>query len=379
MQSNDIMIIQDLLDNKKDCFWEKDEIVDIINNKIERLTGCILYNKENVIKKIDTLNANLIPIIDFNDFRNKFNLNLIFYKDQPQIVYNNTMITKSNIKDIMKNIVETKREHIPVIPNLFLENMENIINKFINKDLSVKYNCSNMTTIYLPWWKLFEMKCYKQNKHANQVLEKYKYMDDIISGKNFAEEDKENDPELAQILKEIKEFEESKEDISDDKQMDDQYRMEVMTYLDDNEMGQFLEDIEKIDNYNKESNIQKDIVEFIKFMLDIVSINHNKIYKVYFVNVLFKYIISKNNFLKNHYNFQKVVKSKINELEGDIVELMQSSGLKLANEIFNTLAAANKMIKHLESDSDDDSISEDDGIPETNVDSPMYDSDDMKN
>ena len=102
--------------------------------------------------------------------------------------------------------------------------------------------------------KLFEMKCYKQNKHANQVLEKYKYMDDIISGKNFAEEhkeDKENDPELAQILKEIKEFEESKEDISDDKQMDDQYRMEVMTYLDDNEMGQFLEDIEKIDNYNK--------------------------------------------------------------------------------------------------------------------------------
>jgi hypothetical protein len=279
----------------------------------------------------------------------------------------------------MKDIEETKKEHIPIIPKLFLENMENVINKFINKDLSVKYNCSNMTTNYLPWWKLFEMKCYKQNKHADQVLEKYKYMDDIISGTNFAEEhkeNKENDPELAEILKEIKEFEEGNGDNLDDKQMDTQYRMEVMTYLDDNEMGQFLDDIEKIDNYNKESNIQKDIVEFIKFMLNIVSTNHNKIYKVYFVNVMFKYIISKNNFLKNHNNFQKVVKTKINDLEGDIVELMQSSGLKLANDIFNTLGAANKLFKHFESDYDSDS---DDSIPETNVDSPMYDSDDMKN
>ena len=142
-----------------------------------------------------------------------------------------------------------------------------------------------------PYWKLFEIKCKKANKYLDNSQDEYKYLDKVISGKIYEKEvapavqiqqQDAEDPELKLILMQIAEFEKKELEKSsannkltpqEKKEQDDHHKMEIMSYLNDNEVMVFLDKLDKAEQaekdpaYNENSYVNK----VIKVYLDSVS------------------------------------------------------------------------------------------------------------
>ncbi len=328
--------------------YNKDFIQDLVNNKLEAMTRCNLYNKKDLLEEIDNLSIksldsismiimkNMLVVIDFNImFKSGFNIHIMFNKDDPIILYENKMVdnTEAALFKVRQNILETKLDLLPPIYNLYLDTIISNIMKIISKDLSIIYSCCNIPPPYL---KLFEMKCIKTNIHARDTLTKYKYIDDIITGymyqKHTIVEEQKEDSELASMLKEINEYENNKDN------NDDTYRMEIMAYSNDNEVAYFLDTNEKIEKLNKEN-----IINYIKAFLDAVSNIDNKIMKIYYINWMLKYIMTIEDFISKNASFCNIVDNKINELY-DQLYIIQSSEISFGKEVTITFTKAREFI-----------------------------------
>lgn len=359
------------------------QVKDLVNSVIEMKTGCKVYNKSQLLEEInqklsenpnllksimkESISKNLIPEISFNTlFKSNLDFTIVFNKDQVNILYKNNLVEKSEFGKIKEDLIKNKLNYLPEITELYVDNIIRVIDKFMNKDLSVKYYCVD---IPVPYWKLFEIKCKKSNHQAEKVYSEYKSIENVINGKIYEKEpvnniqvinqDEEPDPEMKLILMQIEELENKEKNIKslnnkeltakEKKDLDDQYRMEIMSYLNDNEVMLFLEKLEQIDNQEKNPNYNDKnyFIETIKMLLDTISVPTNKMIKFYFVNRMFNFIILNENFLTEHDNFRKTVKAKIEEINDDIY-IIQTAGLAFSNEITNTFSKSMELIDNIE-------------------------------
>lgn len=290
-----------------------DQATEYINATFEVHTGCKLYNKNDIINDIMTntnndltniminhIKANYISEISYNNLFDKYNLSLIFRNDDIIILHNNKKIILDDFKEIVMNDYQ-----LPICPKLYTDNIMTIINKFINKDITVKYNCIN---IPLPYLNLFEIKCKKINEHQD-----ISYYENIINKKQTTKIEIKNNYNLS---------------------IDMIHRTEVMEYLDDETaINDFLCDLSIIDdiihnNDNKDSCIIADIKQVLKMISNIEII----IVKFYFVNWLLKICIQHIDLLINNTNLKEIMLNK-NEYIKEKLHIIQSCGLSLVDDI----------------------------------------------
>jgi len=115
--------------------------------------------------------------------------------------------------------------------------------------------------------------------------------------------------------------------------------MEVMSYLNDEQMDYFLEKMEYIDDQEKNLDIKnkKDITLYVGQLLNFVNNANNNMIKYYIVFKMFTFLLKCDDFLNQHDNFRNIVHKKANQLlENDLV-IFQSTGLELSNELSNIL------------------------------------------
>lgn len=337
-----------------------EDIENLVLNYIENATGCTLFNKSNMLLELKALfdnqpndlikelssiiNKNIIPQINFEKlFKSDLDFTFVFNQDEIVIFYQNKKVELNSINDIKKNLLEHKLKSLPVITELFVENIGNIIEKLIKKDMTVKYYLINMP---VPYWKLFEIKSNRISKKTifDQNLE------DIISGKNYqikSKEDSEPDDELKAILIQIEEYEKNasnKNNLSDaqKQEKDSLYRMEVMSYLNDDEMNYFLETVENIDNLvnNIDFKTGKSISNLISNLLNIVAESSNTMIKYYIVYRMFSILLECEDSLLLNDTFRNVVYKKANDLLKTEKIFIQSSELELLKEM-NTILHKN--------------------------------------
>jgi hypothetical protein len=355
-------------------------------DKLEYLTGYKLFNKSQICNQLieipnehlllETKNIickNVIMQIDFNKIF-KSNLNFTFIiKDSIVILYKNKQVDANNIFDIKKDLIKNNIDIFPIIYEGYIDTLCNIIMQFINKDLIVKYYCIN---IPIPYWKLFELKCGINGLVI--YLEKCIELDAIISGKYYQinqssiispikmnddtqyaiNEDKDKDEDevkliLMQINKLEKVYNIAKPNIisSDEEytKLDTHYRMEVMSYLNDTEMEKYLEIIEKIDEFDKNSKLSEQtyINTYIKTLIDAISSIKSTIAKFYYIYKLYDFICKIPHFIKIHTTFRKTITNKINEFADDMY-IIQTAGLKLSDAIMTTLNKIKELIDTIE-------------------------------
>jgi hypothetical protein len=260
------------------------EQVKTLIDMIESKTGCKVYNKvkllEELTEKVDqdatkikdytkeVITKNLVPEVSFNNlFKSNLDFTLVFNNDDVNILYKNKKVELKDLVSIKEDLLENKLKHLPEITELFVDNVIKVIGKFMNKDPSVKYHCVNIPE---PYWKLFEIKCKKANKQFDNNQEEYKHLDKVITGKIYEKEippavqiqqQDTEDPELKHILMQIAEFEKKEQEktVSNQKitpqqkkDLDDQHKMEIMSYLNDEEVMIFLSKLEQSDQLEKE-------------------------------------------------------------------------------------------------------------------------------
>jgi len=332
-------------------------IENLVLNYLENATGCTLFNKSNILLELKTIfdnppndlikelsniiNKNIIPQINFEKlFKSDLDFAFVFNQDEVVIFYQNKKVELNSLNDVKKNLLENKLNSLPIITELFVDNIGNIIEKLIKKDMSVKYNLIN---IPLPYWKLFEIKSKRINKKfiIDQNLE------DIISGKKYSNPDSED--ELNAALIQIEELEKTDNKINQqNKELDSHYRMEVMSYLNDEEMDYFLEKMEYIDDQEKNIDVEnkKDITIYVGQLLNIVNNSNNKMIKYYIVFKMFTFLLKCSNFLEQHENFRNIVLKKANQLLEDIV-IFESSGLELSKELSGILYKMKDIIEKI--------------------------------
>ena len=342
----------------------------IVQDLIEKSTGCTLFNKSNLLKEIKTnledqpdnllelssklISKNLIPQIKFESmFKSNLEFTLVFNQNEIIVLYKNKKIELNSINDVKKDLLENKLNYLPVITDLYLDNIDTIIKKLINKDLTVKYYLIDFP---IPYWKLFEIKSKRTNNNLTD-----KCLEDIISGKNYCQvqiyEELEQDDELKAVLLQIEEYE-NKSKLFDNnltnaqkKELDTQYRMEVMSYLNDNDMNYFLDKLEYTDDEEKNIDINNkhSITQFIGNYIKTIQEAPNKMIKYYALYKMFDFILRCENYMTEHDHLRSVVLKKINELvtSGDLY-LIESAGLTLSSEITTTMNKANEMLEKIE-------------------------------
>ena len=316
--STDINIVKNILgleSNLESNFKYDKELI----NKIELLSGVKIYNKNNLCDEIEELEnkdltniskcivKNMLTEITFETmFRKNLDFSIAFNKDDVLVLYKNKIIQMEELAYIQKDIIDTKKEYLPPISELYIDCIITIIDKLIKKDLSVCFHCTHFPTM---WWKLFELKCIKYNSKAPYVLAKYDFLQDIISGTNYKKVvipilektdmmEVVSDDDISDILKQIdayenKEDDDIKYDTNNECGNDDIHRMEVMSYLNDNEVMFFLNKTETIDKFSKELT-KENICSNISTLLKLVSETDNKIIKFYFVNCFITNILINN-------------------------------------------------------------------------------------
>jgi hypothetical protein len=340
-----------------------DTIKDIIMNKFEETTGCKLYNKLNITSKIDNLkmheikhliNQNMIPEISFNTmFKSDLQFTFVFKEDEILVLYKNVKIELYKLADIKTDLLTNEIKFLPIIPEIFVNNITNIIEKLIKKDMSVKYHLIDFP---VPYWNLYQIKCKKSNFSFLKDLDKYKYLEHIISGKNCeiinnTQLCEKEDPELEIFLEQIKEMENNNQPIinTKSKESDDLYRMEIMSYLNDDDIIYFLEKMEMIDKIEStvQINIDIDIFKYVNILLNTVSSTPNKMIKYYVVYKIFDFIIKIKDYITSNNIFRNVIIKKINEIQENIY-ILQSSGLEFFKEFISTLDNCKATIDDIE-------------------------------
>lgn len=342
-----------------------EDIENLVLNYIEKSTGCTIFNKSSLLSEIknnfenhqedllknisNIINKNLIPQIKFDYmFKSNLNFTLVFNQDEIIILYKNKKIELNSINDIKKDLLENKLNYLPIITELFINNIGNIIEKLIKKDLTVKYYLIDIPT---PYWKLFEIKSKRINK---KIIIFDQNLEDIISGKIYLlkiNEDSEPDDELKAVLMQIEEYEKNASNNNNltDVQKQEQdilYRMEVMSYLNDDEMNYFLETIEHIDDQEKNIDLtnNKSITLLFGEMLNVVTNTSNKMIKYYGVYRLFTFLLKNENFLLINDIFRKIAYKKAIELLTYDMVIIQLTGLEISKEITDILYKTKDLI-----------------------------------
>ena len=352
-----------------------DMVLQVIG-KIGEITGCKLYNQDqltNQLVELDeenfveqakkTICENLIPQVEFNTlFKSNLGFTLVFNQDDVIVLYKNKPVTVENLNSIKSNFVENNKEILPCVSEMYVNNVCQVVEKFITKDISVQYYCTNIPQ---PYWKLFEIKCKKANTITQSIKSQCQELDKIITGEKFKvrqsnnvqvlnQESTVDDPELRAALMQIEEFENKNKSINSNnaslsdnekKALDDVYRMEVMSYLNDNDIMQFLDVLEKIDGFDKEAKYseQEFITKYFKFVLESTSLMGNKIAKFYYVYKLYCLINDAPWFIEKHDGMRANVANKINEFTEELY-ILQSAELKLYHGIVNTMNKTKNLI-----------------------------------
>jgi hypothetical protein len=231
----------------------------------------------------------------------------------------------------------------PPFPELYIENLKTIIDKFNNIDVSVVYNCSNINSIY---WNLFAIKAKKKHPCTLVQMNNYNYIKDIISGDIYKEDD---------IMKEINMIEhEHKDSFSDSDEPyennNEIFRLEVMSYLNDSQVNSFLnidEEVSISEDKVLDYNNKEQVVEHISGMLNINNTDIPTLAKIYFTNKLFKFMLNCKNFLATYSKFMVTVKNKIIEIEQDSV-LIKFTKINLTQDFIKTLKMTKELIASLE-------------------------------
>ena len=352
---------------------------------IENFTGCKLYNKVQLTSKMSELPednftseaqkailSNLIPQVDFNSlFKSDMEFTLIFKEDDVVILYKNNPITMENLEQIKLNLVKNSMKDFPSITELYVDNIVGVISKFINKDISVQYYCAN---IPLPYWKLFEIKCKKSNSTTQAINDKCQELEKIITGQYFnvvksnniqviGQTPSPDDEELKAVLMQIEEYEGKNKNSNTDNNitninnmsdneknaLEDVYRMEVMSYLNDNEIMIFLDALEKIDGFVKDGKYsdKEFITKYMKFLLDLSATMENKIARFYCVYKVYCLINNSPWFIEQHEKMRTNVTNKIIEFTDELY-ILQSAELKLYHGVSTTMNKTKEIIDSIE-------------------------------
>ena len=119
----------------------------LVNKMIEEMTGCTIYNKNEILKRIDNMDTNsfiqevsknIVMELNYEKFK-EMGFSIIFVNDNVYVLYHNRKVTSSIVDEISKASL-----NIPQFPELYIMNLKTIIDKFNNMDISVLYNCSNI-------------------------------------------------------------------------------------------------------------------------------------------------------------------------------------------------------------------------------------------
>jgi len=342
-------------------------------DKIKDLTGYTLFNKSQLYNKLNEIpNKDLlletkniiwkhvIMQIDFNTIF-KSNLNFTFIiKDSIIILYKNKQVDANNILDIKKDLIKDNIDIFPIIYQVYIDTLCNIIMQFIDKDLIVKYYCTN---IPIPYWKLFELKCNKINSINILYHEKCKQLDSIILGNYYQPTQQlpltnNNEEQINELNNDtIKEYSSLSNVDVEYKIFDNDYRFEVMAQLNDDELNSYLEIIDKLDMFDKINNLsdEKYIHKYIKILVDATDIT-NIIAKFYYIYKLYDFFCKIPEFIKIHTSFRKTVTLKLYEIINEMY-IIQVYGLKLYDALLITINKSKELIDTIEKTIDPNYIS----------------------
>lgn len=324
----------------------------LINTGIEIMTGCTIYNKPEILNRISNMDKkdialeiskNILPELNFEKFK-EMGFSIIFVNDNVHVLYNNSKVT-SSIVDTIPFSLQTINK--PQFPELHIQNLKTIIDKFNNLDISVVYNCSNINPIY---WKLFTLKAMKRYPDTQAIHNANKHITDIISGAIYKKEE----DEMKDIMKEINMME-HKDSFSDSDEPyennNEIFRLEVMSYLNDNQVNNFLnidEIVSTIEDKVLDYDNKEQVVKFISYMLNINNTDDlPTLGKIYFTNKLFKFILNCKNFLSENRKFMVTVKNKIIELEQES-PLIKFAKINLTQDFIKTLKMTKELIASIE-------------------------------
>ena len=285
------------LPTEKNFLFTLEEIENLINTTYEETTGCTLYNKSDILRQYKNdlsmekltqeLLSNTICEIDFSEiFKSKMGFQLFFRNDDIYIMYKNKII---QIPDELSYICNQQKKPIKNCWDfMYTYTLCNIIKSLHKKDLTVRYHCKNIPP---PYWELFKIKCNKvdQPNTINQKLES------IINGSNYKK------PLI--IIPDISQ--ETEEVLSSSEEYN--YRMELMAYLDDTEMENFLNLLETHDSKYKtlKLNDMQFLKSYLLFLVDKINQQENKLVKYYLLFLFMKYY-NLNHQLVNQSEFTQV-------------------------------------------------------------------------
>ena len=299
-----------------------EQIKDIIYNKFEDITGCKLYNKDNIIQEIDNNNLvsssiseikkNLIPQITFNSmFKSNLDFYLVFSQDNVVVIYKNEKVVPSNIENIKLDLINTKHMYLPVISNFYVDNIFSVINKLVNKDLTVRYN---LIDVPKPYWNLF---CCKSK---NTTEQNNKYYEDIISGKNY-----------------IKNKQETVNSYNEDLCIND-----LLNILSEDESNKFLIFYSKLNDLY--INTEDDIFDYVNFFFELLElsleINPNLSNYLFIYYKLLNFVILNKETILNsecthpnmpiekrierRYDNEDIILHKMNKAHGDMINVFDN-------------------------------------------------------
>ena len=314
----------------------KTEISSIFTN-IENENSCTIFNKESILNQIkdqiisnelkDLILKNLITSINAEDFK-KYGFNILFIEDDVKVLFNHNII--KDINDI--DTIISKLDHIK--SDLYKDCIKNVILKLMNKDISVKYILNKIPT---PYWKLYEIKCKKTQKNNTKEIE---YYEKILNG-SYVNKD-------VKIEEKIRLIERTKEE----KDKDEMYRMEILSYLSDEDVLQFLNYLETMDKLDEllDLNITSSTIkDYASNLLNIFRTSKNKMKKYYILNRLLIFIeeVKKKLCLSN---INKSIIISILEIMKEIkmnndMYIIETAGITFSKEIKTRF---DKMLKILE-------------------------------
>jgi hypothetical protein len=374
---------KDLLNNQESLTIEQIDM--IVNNLLEKKTGLTIYNKPFLMtyiqKKIEEIKKtdeslqpnivelsyeeiikNIIPEIKFATlFKSNLDFSLVFDSDDVIILYQGKRIEIDDLNNISKDLIENKVTYLPEISEIYVENIIKSLELFMKKDLTVKYHCVDIPQ---PYWNLFEIKCNKTNPLCKNNMSKYLEINKIISGDYYKEPkhvqvtNQSDDPELQDILKQIKDFEENekhkniiKTSLSNEylEANDGQYRMEIMSYLNDEQLMYFLDIMEKIDTSAKNISNSDDneIINHIKLILSSNEKANNKMLSSYIVYTVFKFILKCGEFISKHDKLRQTITFKINDLSNELI-IVKTAGLQFSDAIEQVIQSTRVLIDSIE-------------------------------
>ena len=350
MTELDNFVINLIKDNNEELVVNNrfDRILDILeSSKLEEQFGCTIFNKEYLVQELNEaiiklkiekisiikqmITKNILIQIDFNTiFKSVLNFSLVFINHnnlyKPTVLYDNKKIDFNSVKDdLMKN--ETKLSIFPKFKELYMHTLLLCIQKFINGDQTVKFYCTNIPNTY---WLLLT-NYFKKNYNTQMISDittKHVGIEAIINGIYYKEKYLEREMEENIISKIVlnkvfinklflnKLFPEEEYNT---------YKIEVLSYLNDNQVEYFLNNNEELTNIN-------DINEYYKKLQTIISECSNIIMKLYYINKLL--IITKSDLIKLNY------KPKIDDIIVIIKEysyILDDIGLSLCVCIKKTL------------------------------------------